>query len=165
MIDYLSIVTMIKDLSDKHSVDADLVQAIATKESRLNPNVARYEAKWNYLLHPDVYSNELGITEITETQFQKTSWGLMQPLGTVCRELGYRGMLPKLLDPELSISYGIAKLLEIQKRYKNESDIISAYNAGSPRTIHGIYSNQAYVHDVMYELNKLRIKGGKIWIG
>lgn len=164
--DYQEILSQIECYAKQESLDTILIQAIAIKESGLNPVAMRYEPHWQYLVKPADYAKTLGITEDTEINLQKFSYGVMQTMGSVARELGYRHMLSGLLEPSVSIEYGIRKILQIKTKYSKLEDIISAYNAGSCHCIHGIYSNQSYVKDVMYHYNKLSLeKGGTTWIG
>ena len=82
----------------------------------------------------------------TELIAQKTSWGLMQVMGTVARELGHRGWLSELCEPERGIYYGCLHLKKLMDRHGNLSDTVAAYNAGSPRRdVNGKYVNQEYV--------------------
>lgn len=83
---------------------------------------------------------------------QAASWGLMQVMGAVARERGYRGpYLTALLDPETALHYGCAHLASLRDRHHARYDwpgVIAAYNAGSPRLAGGRYVNQGYVDKV-----------------
>ena len=83
---------------------------------------------------------------------QQASWGLMQPMGAVARECGYRGLwLPALIrEPDLNIQIGCTHLA--RKLKQAGGDIRAAllrYNGGG---------NQKYDDEVMekYELVKGR---------
>lgn len=84
---------------------------------------------------------------------QQASWGLMQVMGAVARERGYRGpYLTELLNPDAGIHYGCAHLSVLRDRFFASHDwpgVIAAYNAGSPRISGGQYENQAYVEKVL----------------
>lgn len=84
---------------------------------------------------------------------QQASWGLMQVMGAVARERGFRGpYLTRLCRPEVSLDYGCKQLKAHADRYAENqgwSAVIAAYNAGSPRRVPtGQFENQAYVDKV-----------------
>lgn len=84
---------------------------------------------------------------------QAASWGLMQVMGAVARERGFRGpYLTELLNPEAGIHYGCAHLAHLHKRFDAHGGVaavIAAYNAGSPRMDGGRFVNQGYVDKVL----------------
>ncbi len=85
---------------------------------------------------------------------QQASWGLMQVMGAVAREMGFtRKYLTQLTDPEDSLEYGCRKLLQLRGRFEKAHGIegvIAAYNAGSPRRdAVGNFVNIDYVRKVM----------------
>ncbi|MFZ5658760.1 MAG: lytic transglycosylase domain-containing protein [Pseudomonadota bacterium] len=150
-----------------------LVWGVVQKESSGNPWAWNPEPHYRYLW--DVRENRpfrvLAPSEIAskvpprdfaclagdrdqEFWAQQASWGLMQVMGAVARERGYRGpYLTELLNPEASIHYGCAHLAHLAKRFLAAHDwpgVIAAYNAGSPRKFAtGRYENQAYVDRVI----------------
>lgn len=141
-------------------VDSDLACAIAKVESSWNPWAVRFEPKWSYFEWPEKFAKILGITLETEKQLQSCSWGLLQIMGGVARELGFQGPLQMLCGPRIGAQYACMKLKALKKRYAVLEDQISAYNAGTPR-MHsdGTYENQAYVDAVIKayaELQKAR---------
>lgn len=144
----------------KYGIDPDLALAIATVESSLNPFVMRYEPNYRWLYHVDDFAHKLKITNLTEETLQKFSYGCYQLMGALCREKGFDDYLPKMLDPELNISYGCKHIKSLLIKFKTESDAVSAYNQGSPKKNNGgTYLNQSYidkVHSVLYELRKLK---------
>ncbi len=144
--------------SIKFGVDSDLIRSIIMVESSGIPYRARFEPDWKYFYFQREYAEKLGITVETETMFQATSWGLMQIMGGVARELGYKLHLTALCNPDLNIEYGTMKIKSIMQRYGNsEMDVIAAYNAGSViKTYSGIYKNEKYVDKVYSFLRQLR---------
>ena len=86
---------------------------------------------------------------------QQASWGLMQVMGAVAREHGFRGAyLTELCDPELNLEYGCRHLTALRGRFHQAhgwAGVIAAYNAGSPRRISegGPFENQKYVDQVL----------------
>jgi len=144
-------------LSKAVGIDPDLSRAIAAVESSWNPWAVRYEPKWRYFYFVREYADKLMITVETEQMLQACSWGPMQVMGSVARELGFDAELPRLTNSELGIRYGVSKLKKLFEKYNDESEVISAYNQGSARkTPGGMYENQTYVDKVHKSLNNLR---------
>jgi soluble lytic murein transglycosylase-like protein len=151
--------------SAKHiGIDSLLALAIAEKESSLNPFVVRFEPAWRYFVIPRVYAKNLGLSYETEMNLQATSFGCLQVMGSVCRELQFKGLLTELIyRPEVAILLGCQKILELVRRYPgHEEAVVSAYNAGSIRRISGAFVNQKYVNQVMDRLKQLRLKNGGV---
>lgn len=144
------------------AVDADLVLATICTESGGASWKTRYEPGWTYLYFDREHAERLGITAATETVMQKMSWGLMQIMGSVARELGFNGDLPSLCEVDTNLAHGCRKLKQLMQRYAEETDWISAYNAGSPRKTDGqMYVNQRYVDRVSWFLRELRKPAGQ----
>lgn len=138
-------------------VDPDLAVAICGQESGFMPSVARYETNWSYLFEVEKYSKLLGITFQTEFQLQKFSWGPMQIMGSVARELGYEGHITELIIPKYGIYYGCSKLRSLSSRYSDQLDVIAAYNGGNASKVNGAYRNRQYVESVKKRLEKLKL--------
>ncbi|MBI2313564.1 MAG: lytic transglycosylase domain-containing protein [Betaproteobacteria bacterium] len=88
---------------------------------------------------------------------QQASWGLMQVMGAVAREHGYRApYLTALCEPLTNLEYGARHLARLRVRYLRDhgwDGVIAAYNAGSPRRSEaGPYLNQGYVDSVRKNL-------------
>lgn len=141
--------------------DVALIYAIIETESGWNPYAVRYEPNWRYLIEiPDKMLNALGITRDTEKQLQKFSWGLMQVMGSVARELNFTGLLTELVNPRINVNLGVRHFKRFLGKYKNLEDAIASYNAGSPRKREdGKYINQQYVDKVL--ANYKKYKGGE----
>lgn len=137
-----------------HGLEQALVHAIIMVESAGNTWAVRYEPNMRWQLPPEqsqIHAKACGVSLDTELMCQRTSWGLMQVMGVVARELGFDGLLTKLCDEELGIAYGCKQLERLKKWHKSYSfdDVVASYNAGSPRyTKQGFYENQAYVDKV-----------------
>lgn len=87
-----------------------------------------------------------------ERSGQKMSWGLMQVMGAVAREYGFKGtFLSELCDPHVGLKYGMIHVQTLFKRYNGHwPDVIAAYNMGSPRRVDGgAYENQESYVDVV----------------
>jgi len=99
-----------------------------------------------------------GYTAGTERILQRTSWGLMQIMGAVARERGFRGWLTELCDPQANLEWGCKHLRWMidhnnayglpDYRIKPE-DLAAAWNAGKARFVDGKYTNQSYVDRVV----------------
>jgi|SRR6185503_7139703 len=140
--------------SYQYQLPANLVLAICQIESSFDPWAFRYEPQYKYLL-----GDRLTMS-LTEKFGQMCSWGLMQVMGGVAREHGYKGPLPQLCLPDLGVNYGCKHLQKFFLKYKNYPDAIASYNAGSPRRLEagGDYVNQYYVKNVQAAWNAFDVK-------
>lgn len=149
----------IHQLCNEYNVDPNLVAAIIMKESSCNPYAIRFESKWRYFpsdTEMKVYSEKVGMSLDTVKMGMATSWGPMQIMGTVAYEKGFRGWFPELCSNTLGLEYGIKHLKWFASRYAKTSDVVSCYNAGSPKKDSvGQYINFRYVDDVMRVYRKL----------
>lgn len=149
--------TQINNIAKKYQINPKIVGAIIMQESAGEPCATRYEDHYKWLLHPDRYAKINKVSRSTEVIHQKTSWGLMQIMGGVARELGFNDHMVKLCDVETNIEYGVKQLIKLKKRHGgNLDDVIASYNAGSPRkTNTGAYVNSYYVSQVNKFLKEL----------
>jgi len=141
-------------------LDVNLIRAIVAIESSYNPKATRFEKDWKYFFHPREFADKLGIPLEEEEKNQATSFGLMQVMVAVTRELGFNSRLEGLLVPQVSLYYGCKKLKRLfcSKMCDGaEEKVVAAYNAGSPRiTSGGMFENQVYVDKVFRVLRELR---------
>lgn len=108
-----------------------IILGIIKTESSFNPLACRFEKDYKWLKNPIKFAKELGITADTEIVFQKTSWGLMQVMGAVYRELGYTGYLNALsTDIERQVRYGIRHFHRLFVHYGDLYRAILGYNRG-----------------------------------
>lgn len=93
----------------------------------------------------------------TEWALQAASWGPMQVMGAVARELGFRGWFPALCTWPVGVDYGTLHLRKLRNRFLDQygwEGVAAAYNAGSPNRLdNGQWANQSYV-------DKVRAMGG-----
>lgn len=141
---------LIWDVAAGLKLDPALISALVQVESLRDPWAVRYEGNYRWLVdfkHPLV-------TSATERNAQKSSWGLMQIMGAVARERGFKGpFLSQLCDPREGLYWGGVFLRHLFDRGYTEHEVISAYNQGKPRrTLGGQYRNQAYVDKVVAEI-------------
>lgn len=137
----------IEALIDLHAhtfrLPVNLVKAVCQVESSFNPWAFKHEPHYKWLV-----GEKLTMT-VTERIGQQCSWGLMQVMGGVAREMGYTGYFPQLCDPDIGLSYGCRHFKKFFDRWDSYEDAIASYNAGSPRRIFsGEYLNQGYVTKV-----------------
>ncbi len=90
-------------------LDPSLVCAIVEQESNWNPYAIRYEPLFFAKYVAPLYTNnKIGATE---AYARGISWGLMQVMGQVAREMGFDGtFLSAACDPEQGLAIG-CKLL------------------------------------------------------
>lgn len=154
-IDQNELVAIVETTSAVFNVDPHLVFAIVEVESGWDHLAIRYEPAFNYLFFPRTHAEKQRITQETEEVLQKCSWGPMQIMGAVARELGFKDSLLLLSDPKVSILYGVKKLDQLLHKYE-EVKAVSAYNQGSPRMTGGLFNNQRYVDKVYSAIEKYR---------
>lgn len=143
---------IVKRFGCAHSIDELLIYAIILKETSGNTWKTRFEPvyfeKNKTHLH-GTYAKKLVISSETERVHQCMSWGLMQIMGVVAREMGYDDDLTKLLIPEVGIEWGVKKLDKLLVLHRNTDLAVSAYNHGSP------VENDPYVRDVNTLVSRL----------
>lgn len=125
---YIKYKKIIKEASKKWNIPEDLLCAIIYQESRFDENASRYES-----LFYKKYVQKQNCTQEEKT-WRATSWSLMQTMGQVLRETGFRGPTEVALDPVINVYYGCKFFTKLLKRYKgNLEDAIAAYNQGNNR--------------------------------
>lgn len=136
---------------------AGVLGAVIAQESSGNPYATRYEPDFfaKYIeFRPRV---KLGgtwpaaVTEDTERHGRATSWGLMQVMGQVARELGFEGnYFTELSEPSVGVRFGAMFLKRKLDVYGPDlSQALSAYNGGTPTS-----SNiETYVRPIMNRMN------------
>lgn len=153
-------------------VPAAIAVAIARTESGLNRFAMRVEPGYRYLwdvannapfdlgndrsdsrVPPKRFVGMPGAHAGTEWIGQQTSWGCMQVMGAIARELGHRGYFTELCQTDIGAEYGCRLLARYRDRYYKAAGwrgVIASYNAGAPRTDQrGLYLNQVYVDRVL----------------
>ena len=146
---------IIEKFAKKYDIPKELLEAIIEVESNEDTWAIRYEDHYRWLFRPNYYASQNIISLDTEKEAQKTSWGLMQIMGAVARERGFKGRyLSELCKPELGIKYGSKHLKLYYDKYENWKDAVASYNAGSPRhKDNGEYVNQRYVNKVFEKVS------------
>lgn len=141
----------------QYGLEPDWVAACIMTESSGNQFSARFEPHFKWTYHPRVWAEKMGLTFETEDTCQKMSWGYMQIMGAVARELGFDGHIPELVDTDINLKFGCLKLQQLMQRYGDIHSAIAAYNAGSVRkTPGGFYENQKHVDRFDSWLRKIK---------
>jgi soluble lytic murein transglycosylase-like protein len=138
----------ILEAAAKYGLNAAIVYGICKKESSLDPVKARFELGYKWIVEPKKVKPTPDCSEDTEAMLQKFSWGIMQIMGGVLREKGYKGWL-YAIDLDDQLDYSCRHLAEKLKKYGMPAGI-AAYNSGSPQRLEsGKLKNQEYVDDVL----------------
>lgn len=154
--------SLIRHTAENHGLPPSLVKAIVRVESAGETWAMRYERGYRWLWDnekkqpyrgdPDLIMPILGASVQTELVGQKTSWGLMQIMGAVAREYGFREpFLSSLCEPQHGLEYGCIHLARLRDRFLDNhgwEGVAAAYNAGSPRYKAGNFVNQVYVDKI-----------------
>jgi len=136
------LLALIATIATQHGLPVNLVKAIVKTESAFETWAFRFEPAYKWLV-----GDKLTMSA-TERTGQMCSFGLMQVMGGVAREMGFTGYLPQLCDPATGLDQGCRHLKHYYQKYSNWPDTIASYNAGSPRKVGETYVNQGYVDKV-----------------
>jgi len=154
---------LIREVAEKVGIDGDLLIAVCTVESSLEPFAIRFEPVYRWTLEPRAWASRIeknvpGYSTATEEALQKFSYGLGQIMGAVMREYGFSGLLQTcMVNPKTPLEYSARHLKKFLQKYGDEASAVAAYNAGSVRfTPAKNFVNQVYVDKVMGELRKNR---------
>lgn len=160
---------IIEAAANTHGIPREIICGVISAESGWQPFAMRYEPDFTarYIVPKFPKSTP------TFRVLHGSSWGLMQIMGLVARELGYQGSPLRLLQPEIGIDWGCRKLSALARRYGVGrdrlaeygrrgvlgQDVIAAYNQGNDRWVdanrNGVhdeiegYKNQEYVQKVL----------------
>lgn len=108
-----------------HQLPGDLVCAVCERESSWNPNATRFEPAFQ-----KHYVDKLHLPP-TEAKQRATSYGLMQLLGEVARELGYKGDIPALCDPATGLEWGCRHLAnKLREAHGDMHAALQRWNGG-----------------------------------
>lgn len=140
----------IEKTAASHGLEADLVEALVLTESGGNPFAWNPEPRYRYVVHPrtgrpwTVTSDDaagkfppVGFPALAgdpdnEWWGQQASWGLMQVMGALAREQGFREpYLPALCDVVTNLQIGCRHLAALLTWAKGDVDrALRAYNGG-----------------------------------
>lgn len=160
---------LIAPWADLHGLPRALVAAIVEVESGGEPWAWNPEPRYRYLWDvvrwrpfralsaeevrsaaPPADFSALAGDRDQEWWGQRASWGLMQVMGAVARERGFRGpWLPAILEARTNLELGCKHLAWLRRQFFDDygwGGVINAYNAGGPyRSEDGRWSSHAYV--------------------
>lgn len=141
------LIALAKKTSGAHQLPAEIVCGQIERESSWNPWQIRYEDGF-YTAYIEKMIAGHKLTDPTEERARAFSWGLMQVMGEVSREMGYAGPLAELCDPATGIEVGCRTLAH--KLATNQgaiADALQAYNGGG---------NKNYAAEVLALAEKYR---------
>ena len=99
------IIDLARRIAAAHTLDPQLVCAVIEQESAWNPWAVRYEPGFLSRYVAPLYT--AGKLSATEAYTRAMSWGLMQVMGQVAREFGFKeASLSELCDPATGIEFG-----------------------------------------------------------
>lgn len=101
----VELVALARAAAARHNLDSALVCAVVEQESAWNPYAIRYEPAFR-----ERYVAPLALAA-TEEMARSTSWGLMQVMGQVAREHGFKAAsLAQLCSTAAGLDVGCAVL-------------------------------------------------------
>src|SRR5712664_4319534 len=114
-----------------HGLEPALVCAVIEQESAWNPWDVRYEPGFLSRYVAPLYT--AGKMSATEAYTRAMSWGLMQVMGQVAREFGFKETsLSELCDPATGIEFGCRILAARMARAKDDVPAaLLAWNGGA----------------------------------
>jgi soluble lytic murein transglycosylase-like protein len=138
------LVDLARSFADKYGIDQTLVCAVCEQESGWDPWATRFEPAF-YLK----YTKPMSLSD-TEEYTRAISFGLMQIMGEVARELGFTGRyLAELCEPVTGLDYGCKKLTRCLAQAGGDvTKALLKYNGGG---------NQGYPGEVMARMPKYQV--------
>jgi soluble lytic murein transglycosylase-like protein len=110
----------------KYGLDTAIVCAVCEQESGWNPWAVRFEPAFYTR-----YIEPLNLPDPTEAYARSFSFGLMQVMGQVARELGFAGRsLTQLCDPDIGMDVGCRKLKKCFTQWTQPEVALLCYNGG-----------------------------------
>lgn len=162
---------LVEAIAAPHGFDVDLVLAIIAQESRGRPAAWNPEPRYRWLVNyetgephevtevqarmkmpPNGFPHPAGVDADAEFLGQQASWGLLQVMGAVARERGFRGTdFGALCEPWRGLHYGIRHLSYLRKRFGDGDDMLATYNGGPAAK----GKNRSYVAAVHAKLEEI----------
>lgn len=141
----------IEAIAARHQLDPNLVEAVVLTESSGDTRAYRYEpAFWQrYLATKPEWQH-------ADRERVSASYGLMQVLYPVAKELGYTGEPETLMVPRIGLEYGCLKLRTLLAWARGDvRTALAAYNGGAGNNpIGGPLKNAAYADKVQAYLTQ-----------
>ena len=133
-------------IANQYGLPPEIVCGQVERESSWETNATRYEpAFFVRYIEPMIDSGALA--DMQEAKNRATSFGLLQIMGQVARELGYDGPLESLLIPEIGLAWGCEKLAKCLSSAGNIAAALQRYNGGN---------NPNYAAEVMQNSQKYK---------
>ncbi len=125
------IINLARRIAAEHSLDPALICAVIEQESAWNPWAVRYEPAFLSRYVAPLYVS--GKLSATEAYTRAMSWGLMQVMGQVAREFGFKETsLSELCDPATGVEFGCRILASRLARAKADVPAaLQAWNGGA----------------------------------
>lgn len=179
-----AIVMAIRSAAEAMRLPPELVLAVCRVESSLNPWAYNPEPGYRWVVDCRTGRPFRALTPAERTSAepppdfpmlagdrdqewwgQRASWGLMQIMGALAREIGFRGpYLPELCDPMLNLSLGCRHLSRLRDRYlptRGWHGVCAVYNGGPGALLaDGNVTNPAYPAKVLLALGGRWPDGG-----
>jgi len=125
------IIDLARQIAGEHGLDPALVCAVIEQESAWNPWAVRYEPGFLSRYVAPLYT--AGKFSATEAYTRSMSWGLMQVMGQVAREFGFKeASLAELCEPAMGVDFGCRVLAA--RMAKVRADVpaaLLAWNGGA----------------------------------
>ncbi len=140
---------LISDVAISYGLDPQFVAAVVVQESDGNPFAIRYEpAFYEKYIQGTSSQRMLGhvpklCSLITEKNARATSWGLMQIMGQVARERGFKeDFLSSLIDPKTNLTVGVGFLKHLlDSRGSKEAALLKYNGGGDPKYAEKVLSH------------------------
>lgn len=134
------LIALAKQTATAYELDPALVCAVVEQESGWNPYAIRFE--------PAFYTRYVQPLNLSQTEaFARSfSWGLMQVMGQVAREAGFKNDVSALTDPYAALDIGCRVLQAKLKSHPSSLEAgLLAYNGGA---------NKEYPAEVIARMGK-----------
>lgn len=164
------------DAARTHALHAGLLQAQVIVESNGDPWAWNPEPRYRYLWNVKANGPFRQLTQVElnagtppadfrslagdpdqEWWAQRASWGLLQVMGAVARERGFKGAyLTQLADPATNLGIGCAHFVALLKWANGDAEMaLAAYNGGKAGNVARPFRNAAYADRVMQKLKEV----------
>lgn len=152
---------LLDEIAARHGLPPELVAAMVRVESGGDPWAVRYEPGfYRRYLEDLALSTTDGCSEDTERRTRAMSFGLLQIMGQVARELGCElPFLSQLCDPETGLEWSCKYLAQLRRRLSRAHGattwecVCAAYNGGpGVVTGAGAHNNPAYAEKIRRQL-------------
>jgi soluble lytic murein transglycosylase-like protein len=125
------VIDLARQIAAEHALDPALVCAVIEQESAWNSWAVRYEPGFLSRYVAPLYT--AGKLSATEAYTRAMSWGLMQVMGQVAREFGFKEpSLVELCDPATGVEFGCRILAARLTKAKGDVPAaLLAWNGGA----------------------------------